>query len=125
MFLTTATGRCSIAPADARTTAGVTRAALWAGTTTPVAPAPSPRVPAPPGAHATPRGRAGGRRSARGSFGDELKAVGDISDLPALVLDLAAQAVRLVEVTARPRLLPLLRERDQAGRRLNRFGEVA
>src|SRR5205823_457644 len=38
---TTATGRCSTAPAEARQTAGVTRAEPWAGTTTPFAPAPS------------------------------------------------------------------------------------
>src|SRR5215211_795435 len=41
-FGTTATGRCSTAPADARETAGVTRADPCEGTTTPVAPAPSP-----------------------------------------------------------------------------------
>ena len=38
---TTATGTCSTAPADARHTAAVTRAALCSGTTIPVAPAPS------------------------------------------------------------------------------------
>ena len=41
-FGTTATGRCSTAPAEARHTAGVTRAEPCAGTTIPVAPAPSP-----------------------------------------------------------------------------------
>ena len=40
-FTTTATGRCSTAPADARHTAAVTRTALRSGRTTPVAPAPS------------------------------------------------------------------------------------
>ena len=40
-FVTTAIGRCSTAPAEARQTAGVTRAEPCAGTTTPVAPAPS------------------------------------------------------------------------------------
>ena len=38
---TTATGRCSTAPADARQTAAVTRAEPCAGTTTPLPPAPS------------------------------------------------------------------------------------
>src|SRR5215218_1556019 len=40
-FGTTAIGRCSTAPADARETAGVTRADPCEGTITPVAPAPS------------------------------------------------------------------------------------
>ena len=39
--MTTAIGRCSTAPAEARATAGVTIAEPCAGTTTPVAPAPS------------------------------------------------------------------------------------
>src|SRR5439155_11571204 len=69
--------------------------------------------------------RAGGRRSARASFGDELEAVGDISDLPALVLDLAAQAVCLVEIAACPCLLPLLRKRDEGRGRRDRLGKVA
>ena len=40
-MVTTAIGRCSIAPAEERATAGVTTAEPWAGTTTPVAPAAS------------------------------------------------------------------------------------
>src|SRR5256886_8517655 len=88
MFLTTATGRCSIAPAEARTTAG-------------------------------------GRRSARGSSGNELETVGDISALPALALDLAGRAVRPVETATCPCFLAVLRERDEAVGRRDRVGEVA
>src|SRR5439155_894542 len=113
MFLTTATGRCSIAPAEALTTAGVTRAALCAGTTTPVAPL------------ATLRGQAGARRSARESLRDELEAVGDVADLPALLLDRAAEPICLVEVPACPGLAPLLREGDKIRRRRGRFGKAA
>src|SRR5436309_194208 len=103
MFLTTATGRCSIAPAEARTTAGVTRAALCAGTTIPVAPAASPvRATAPRLCGSV----TWSRQTSRGE-------------------SLAAKTIRFVEITACPRLSSLLREGNEVRRCRSRFGELA
>src|SRR5947207_6953839 len=87
--------------------------------------APSPRARAPRAALATLRGQAGARRSARESLRDELEAVGDVADLPALLLDRAAEPICLVEVPACPGLAPLLREGDKIRRRRGRFGKAA
>src|SRR6185437_704930 len=92
-------------------------------TAPPSAPSRSPRARAPRAAHAAPRARAAGRRSARGSLGDELEAVGDVPDLPALALDLTAQAIGLVEIPTGPCFLPPLREVDELRGRHDRLGQ--
>src|SRR5262249_34147846 len=72
-----------------------------------------------------PRERRAGRRSARGSLGDELEAVRAVADLPALLLDLSAQAVGLVEVAAGPGRFAPLGQHDQLGGHLDRLGQRA
>src|SRR3954462_8703017 len=86
-------------------------------------PARSPRARAPRAGRAAPLAPGGGRRSARGSSWDELEAVRDVADFPALRLDLATQAVCRLEVLASARRLTLLGQPDQTGRRRPRVRE--
>src|SRR5919197_842789 len=88
-------------------------------TAPPPAPAPSPTPRTPAAARAGAPARRGARRRPPSShLSDELEpaVAGDVPDDPAVLLDLGAKPIGLVEVSARARHRALLGERAHLGR---------
>src|SRR5437763_8315294 len=121
-------GRAFLPPPTGRARASSARAAARAPGATPrSAPrAPRPTARVPPLAPAAPRAPAAARRPAPASrLPDELVAgrLHDVAHLPARRRDLVTEPVRLGEVPRITRLVPLLRERRDLGRRLLHLGD--